>query len=232
MTTTETTTTTIRVNAHELYQLLTAGMICAGKDITLPMLSCVRLETSGNELLAISTDRFRMGVARIGFVAEAGVDTSKFVALLPVEDVKRTVASLKIPAKERDIVVVTLTLSDGKLAWTRDDDTWSGVMRDESADLQFPKWRGLMAPPANRPALAEQNTEYVGFMCTAPYLADFGKAVWGRDQTIIIEPSEKPGRPIMVRVGEHFLGLLMPVRKSDFDTAAVRAQWNGILETS
>lgn len=232
MTTTETTTTTIRVNAHELGQLLTAGMICAGKDSTLPMLSCVRLETRGKELLAVSTDRFRMGVARIGFVASEDTDASQFVALVPIDDVKRTISGLKTPVKERDTVVVTLTLGDGKIAWTREDGILSGVMRDESANLQFPRWQALMAPCANRATLAEQNAAYVGFMCTATYLADFAKAVWGRDQTMIVEPAESPGRPIIVRVGTHFLGLLMPVRKADYDTNDIRDDWMNILETS
>lgn len=232
MTTTETTTTTIRVNAFELGQLLTAGMICAGKDSTLPSLCCVKLETRGNQLLAISTDRFRMGVARIGFVSSEDTDASQFVALVPLEDVKRTVASLKVPVKHRDTVVVTLTLGGGKIAWTRDDDTWSGVMRDESDNMQFPRWQALMAPCANRPILPHQSAEYVGFICTAPYLADFAKAVWDRDQAMIVEPAESAGRPVIVRVGTHFLGLLMPVRKSDFDDTDVRDAWMSILETS
>lgn len=51
------------VAAHTLRDMLTAGLLAAGKDNTLPTLASVRLEWDRHELRVVATDRYRLMVA-------------------------------------------------------------------------------------------------------------------------------------------------------------------------
>lgn len=51
------------VAAHTLRDMLTAGLLAAGKDNTLPTLASVRLEWDEHELRVVATDRYRLMVA-------------------------------------------------------------------------------------------------------------------------------------------------------------------------
>jgi len=54
------------VKAAELHRWLSDVLPFAGTDDTLPMLRCIKVESDGKRLLAATTDRFTMGVSKLG----------------------------------------------------------------------------------------------------------------------------------------------------------------------
>lgn len=67
------------VPADVFAEAITQVAVAAGKDDTLPMLTGMRLEISGNRVVLAATDRFRLAVRELTWSASANVD----IAVLP-----------------------------------------------------------------------------------------------------------------------------------------------------
>lgn len=237
----------LELTAFDAHYLLKTSLVCTGTDRTVPVLCAVRLEVQGRYLLAVSTDRFRLGIARVGLkgymragepytyenstIPESDAPDSGFEAvLLDSADVKVAAAALKPGRREGEMPVTFTRRPDGGIDWENRYTGQSGRMRP--VDASFPKWRGLIPDQALRaPSVLRTDPEPDGyrFMCNAAYLADFAKAAKFRGAPIVVEPTSGPNRPIVVRVGADFLGLIMPVRGGAGDQAEDRAVWVELL---
>lgn len=213
-----TTATTFEVTTWDAHRWLKASLVCAGTDDTLPMLTHVRLTHVGKTLVLASTDRFRMGFVRIDARGDEGFTFDRLV--LDGKDVKQAATILK-PANVREREVgVDFTLTDEGLAYKRWDGV-QGVIR--IADVDFPSIDNLMKLPT------DDDEVHGAFEVNTDYLAAFAKVRFDKRDQIQLVGGSIPGRPIRVKVGEHFAGLLMPIRVPDNNHAATWASWSDIL---
>lgn len=131
------TVTDTTVNAHALWRAMSAGSLAASKDTSLPMLQRVHVFTSGGQLFAETTDRFRLIRAR---TAWTGAD--QFDVLLDIADVKRIIAYVKTGARDRRDRQVDVSLTaDGKFSVL---DRQGGVFAWHDGDVQFPNTDNLL----------------------------------------------------------------------------------------
>ena len=222
------------ITASALYHVITEAMICAGRDDSLPMLTCVKLETTAGQLIAVCTDRFRMGVSR------APIEGTDTIDMLIDGKQAKTLAALLKPQRGRFAVEHKVEIESvgepgsytHKLKWSCTNGT-SGTI--DTVDAGFPKWRGLIGPASEHGDEITDNHETPDayrFRCNPKYLAEFAKAARGQADYMTVEPMMGSNRPIAIRVGEHFLGLLMPVRNSEHaqsDSRTSRAAWRDIV---
>lgn len=213
-----TTTTTFEVSTWDAHRWLKASLVCAGNDDTLPMLTNVRLTHVGRTLVLASTDRFRLGFVRIDARGDEGFAFDQLI--LDGKDVKQAATILK-PANTREREVgVDFTVTEEGMTYKRWDGV-SGLIR--FADVDFPNVDQLMHTP-------KADDEPQGaFQVNTDYLAGFAKVRFEKRDQIQLIGGSIPGRPIRVKVGEHFAGLLMPIRVPDNNHAATWASWDGIL---
>jgi DNA polymerase III subunit beta len=61
----EQTTATFTMNAAILNDLLSGTLIAAGKDSSLPVLTCVQIESRDGKIIAAATDRYRLFIGRV-----------------------------------------------------------------------------------------------------------------------------------------------------------------------
>lgn len=212
------TTSTFEVSTWDAHRWLKASLVCAGTDDTLPTLTHVRLTHVGKTLVLASTDRFRLGYVRID--ARGDEDFTFEQKILDGKDVKQAATILK-PANVREREVgVGFTITDEGLAYKRWDGV-QGVIR--FADVDFPKVDQLMKLPSG------DDDMHGAFQANTDYLAAFAKARFEKRDQIQLIGGSAPDRPIRVKVGEHFAGLLMPIRVPDHDHAGTWASWSDIL---
>jgi DNA polymerase III subunit beta len=65
--TTTATTTSFTIKAPLFDDLLSGALIAAGKDSSLPVLTCLQLESRDGKLIAAATDRYRLFIGRLSF---------------------------------------------------------------------------------------------------------------------------------------------------------------------
>lgn len=204
------------VSTHDAHRWFKASLVCAGKDDTLPMLTHVQLKHVGNTLLLTSTDRFRLGVVRI----EALEDVPTFEPMiLNGKDVKQAATVLKAVNAGTREVPVTFTIEDREITYRRADGI-GGVIRIE--DVDFPGVDRLLTMP-------NCEDDLFPFEVNSTYLADFAKVRFETRDNIGIYPGTGPGKPVRVKVGNHFVGLIMPVRVPDNNHTATWDTWSGLL---
>lgn len=195
----------ITLTARALHDLVKPVLPLAGKDSMLPVINAVLIERRGDYLTATATDRFRIGICRQRYEGEG-----EFRALVPLGVVRNLLALFK-PSRSSDN---SLTLA------VKDDTIYaeaSGGLGFDFADMrvgyrlqdgQYPGVREMV-----RKALANEPTgSAVGL--SADFLADWRHAGATVEVKIV-----SPYKPMIVRSGNHFLGLVMPRKLIDGDTA-------------
>lgn len=208
----------------ELRVLLAPVVPFASNDDRLPVLTAVSLNVRGGYLVAAATDRFRMAMQRVRLAA--GVPDG-FAALVDIAFVKKLLAAFK-PVRGRDPLEVTLTVEDDTI-WA----TAGGGFGFDLADIrigsrlilgQFPTVETLVTRD-----LAEQPTADV-FGLNPSFLAAFKTAadVHG-EPVIVVRPGVGAGKPVMVQVGDDFLGLLMPRKSRDVGAPPFAHGWAEFL---
>jgi DNA polymerase-3 subunit beta len=111
--------------------------IAAGRDDTLPILTGIRMEISGDSVTLAATDRYRLAVRELAWSAElAGLDTA---ALVPA----RTLAETAKALAACDVVTISLAstgVGDGLMGFE------GGGRRTTTRllDGEFPKYRALL----------------------------------------------------------------------------------------
>lgn len=208
------TDVTLEVRAREFYQLLSEAVPFAGTDDTLPMLTGICLTSEGNDLIAVATDRYTLGVSRITLSEPVGLFDQR---LLPVKSIARIKGIFPVPRGGE--LFLRLTFTDEGLvieqAGTLDQALPSTRFSVKWIDAKFPQWRSLLH--GKTPVRENPQNVQAGF--NPSYMARFARAKQGSEAMVINAP-EKVNAPWIVSLGEHFVGLLMPVR---IDT--VQAAW-------
>lgn len=220
---------TLTLNTHDLHRALKTAAVFATTDATIPGLRGVKINVlPTGEILFSATDRFRIGIVRITATEHAGIDPAGQPFYLSLDDVKTLVPLLKVPARDQGKHTTDVTLDARELTW--DTGTTRGAFRHY--DHETPKLFSLIDTEATTPIVAEDAKANASRLGVNPaYLASFAKAAWERRDTMIVEPATTPARPCMIRVGDHFLGLIMPVRTngSAADSVETREAWRDLV---
>ncbi len=123
--------------------------VAAGKDDTLPMLTGIRVEIEGTDVVLAATDRFRLAVRKLEWMPTAG-ETSAAV-LVPAKTLSESAKTLG----GSPLAPVGLALGSGSSVGT---DGMLGIVADgrrtttRLLDAEFPKFRQLL--PAEHTAMA------------------------------------------------------------------------------
>lgn len=195
-----------------------ALLFAAPPSMMLPMLEAVRLEFTDGQLIAVATDRFALGVSRVeyrGPAATVCVGGSDAKALV------KMARTLKRDEKSRQ-VDVEVGAEGAQLAFrfsTGESMTVRGL------DVSFPQWRSLI------PTDAARMGGITGCGYNPALVAKFAKVrpgEHGAGARMVMFPSVtaagRPG-PTAVRVGEGFIGLLMPIRPDGDEWEYQRPDW-------
>ncbi|MFZ2175681.1 MAG: hypothetical protein WAW17_16915 [Rhodococcus sp. (in: high G+C Gram-positive bacteria)] len=217
------------VLSHELHLLLKTAAEFASRDDTLPSINVVHLEVQNNQLLAVGTDRFVMGVARASVAGPAEQLPEGFLLDVTVTDVKALLPLLKVAKRDESSLTVSVTVGKDALHLLRSDGVAARLV---DADVEFPKWRHLMGNARNAQRIGTATGHAVSI--SPDLLAKFAKAKRAGDFMAIEPNQESAYRPIVIRVGTHFIGILMPTRVPDGssthpDSVEVRDAWAGVL---
>lgn len=223
--------TTITLTATQLRDLVTPVLPHASKDVTLPILTALRIRTTGQYVTAIATDRYRIGFQRIALdpAPEAGFDATVYVGAL------KQILGIFRPTRAHN-PTLSLTVEGEKLTVAAADTLDSafgarGGFVGASLTFQlvngdYPKLDRLV-----RDAL-EGEPEQAAMAATfnPEFLADF-RIGQPRHQPMRISPTGAATRPWLIRIGDDFLGLLVPVRFADAaSTPGDPASWLALLD--
>ena len=218
--------TRITVDLGALRTILAAAVPFAGSENAMPGINAALLEGKGKWLVATATDRYALGKSR---VAAEGVDG--FRALVKLADAKHILKTFTAAKGQESPVVVSLTVQDrtttdtAKLTVDREDglfaDCDSLTATYSLVDGEFPKTDSLFHKW--KPA-----TERAGGGFNPQQLAKFQHVVSAHGEPIRLTIGDGSGTTI-VQAGDHFLGLIMPVRLSETSPVADLAGWVDVL---
>lgn len=219
-------THTATLTARDLTNLVAPVLPFTDRTGFLPLLWSVKIEAHGPHLVAMATDRYRIGVKRI--VPEITPDP-KFAALVPASVLARIRSTFKHtrrsnPSLRLEVTGDVLRVSGAEEFEGLFDASFSFRLPNPVADypdIQKLLVKALSAEPPAEPTAGSFNPHF---------LADFAAASAGA-QTMRLSPSGPADKPWIVRVGDDFLGLIVPIRHEvGEDTAAVRADWLALLQ--
>jgi hypothetical protein len=221
----ERTDPTFTLTTTQLHALLAPVLPFADKGDTLPILAGVRVHSSGEYLYATATDRYRLGVQRVK-VTPPDEDTvgvpADLVFVLEGSAVRGLLAMHKTVRGGGDPALTFTVREDrvtvtgaGSFGFMDSSTSWRTV------DGTYPKLASILTAAVERAnAKPEEHGPPVGACFNPTYLADF--------QHVTPRHSREPLRlwigsatsAMLVRVGQDFIGALMPVRYADGNGAA------------
>lgn len=196
---------------QEVERVIAAVLPHTTTDEHLPMICCVNLEvTEDGRLIAVATDRYTLGVAWASFTdwMEDAAPTGALAARVFAADLKRLLAFLR-PHRKTSAV---WTLTDGKLTAAVGEES----IAVRTVDVNYTDWRkllgGLLAKRdgvSGPPVMGLYPRNVAKFLASAKALGvDTGVPMtWHMGPTGLGAP--------FIRIGEHFVGVLMPVRLAD-----------------
>jgi DNA polymerase III sliding clamp (beta) subunit (PCNA family) len=132
----------LSISAPELAAALDAIRFAASSDPELPMLGGVLFDIEGDLLYAVTTDRYRMAVARAGTAGHGGPRRQVFVPL-PLADAMRALLT--------DDASVQLTVDGDRVALQAGDRQAAG----QCLTRGFPDYRRLVRPPSGHGILVD-----------------------------------------------------------------------------
>ncbi|MEB4210960.1 hypothetical protein [Mycobacterium sp. 94-17] len=183
------------MSAADLHRIMHNGVLFAAKNEHLPMIEAVRLEFSTDQVVSVATDRFVLGVTRADYSGEA------FTTMIDRGDAERLAKLAKTNGNTvRDVSIESVGNTLVFVFTTGESVTVTPV------DHEFPKYRQLIP--------TEQRGGVAGHVAVNPaYLAKFTKVITENPQLTLSLGA--PTKPVGVRVGGDFVGLIMPVRAAE-----------------
>jgi hypothetical protein len=187
-------------------------------DDDLPILNAVHLYWDGHQLHAQATDHRRIGWAswhpddaperdvQGDIFHQPGSGDPPWQILIPLADAAHLVKTYKLPPKEAVRVPLTLDIVFGRLTVERERDSGHPSITTEIDNRpgEFPDVRALLAKWDAAEAVQ-------GLAFTAKLLADFAKV---RPRGPLELKFTGDRTPVLVTIGERFVGAISPVRMS------------------
>ena len=191
--------TTFEITRGDLAKALTIGLKFAGKDSTLPMLCGIDLSITKRQFVVAGTDRFRFGLLRLDVNELEGKDG-------------------RLGFLERSTATFLLKMLNGgrsrsklerlKVKVEGSSLTIAGYGRSVTVDLvseEFPDVTRILTDQM------KASVDVDNWAVNTDYFADFKGAAWNPGDSARIRATS-PSRAVVVMVGEHFIGIIMPVR--------------------
>jgi len=211
----EVTTMKLEIMSADLFQVLNdASQFAAPANSGAPVIECVRLETTPNDaqtvnLIGVATDRFVLGVSRVTATGDAGIG-----ALLSTDDVKNVLRIAKTSKRDagRRVTVevdtdALVTPHRGRVTFTF---TTGETITVTAIEEQFPKFRQLLTPDVGAMARCAS-----GLGVSPGKVAQFARVAAAKYHPMQVFPGIGDNgrlKPVHVRIGDDFYGLIMPVR--------------------
>ena len=213
---------TVTMKASQVRALFEPILPFTDKGVSLPSLTCALVTSTGGHLYALATDRYRIGVQRVK-VGDSLPDGLRF--LIERSSMRGILALYKV--SRADDPELTLAIEDSRLTITG---AGSFGFLDSSTSWslpshEFPKVSQVLVQACE---LAAKGTAPTAL--NAAYLADFRAAVPRiGNQPMRIWAQES--LPSLVRIGDDFIGALMPVRSvgHDYADGALGDEWLAAL---
>ena len=204
----------IETKSADLFRIMNDALQFASPAIGVPAIESVRLETTKNDadsvnLIGVATDRFVLGVSRVVADGDSGLGVT-----LSTADVKNVLRVAKTPKRDESWRRVTIETTDATTLPDRGRVTFtftSGETISVSAiDETFPRWRQLLDPDVDAMAKCAS-----GLGVDPLKLAQFARVAAAKGSPMQLYPGVSITgtlKPVHVRIGDDFYGLVMPVR--------------------
>lgn len=204
MTDPKTLPVTFQISAREFVDTLTTALTFALRDSTLPMLDGVDLNIHKGQLVTTATDRFRLALIRSEIDELEGKDGR--LGFLDYAAARRLIALVKPAGRGAGMILVplTVTVADGKITV---DNKSERVTVPISTIVTPPDVIKLITESIAREAKSSRD-----WSVNPKLLASFATASRGDMAAVRVND---PTRPLIVSIGDNFIGLLMPVRMGD-----------------
>lgn len=209
---------TVTISTADLMGLLGDTIPFASSSDDLPALNSINVFWDGTKLHTQATDRYRIGWAswhpddeperdyQGDVFSQPGSGDDPWRILIPLDDAAHLVKTYKLPPKEA-FAPLTVDCHDGQLSVKRHRDT------GHPAITTVIDGRGDAFPDVEQHLANHDVIEKVeGLSFTAKYLADFAKV---RARGALQMRFTGDTSPVLVTIGERFVGLIMPVRETD-----------------
>ncbi|MEV4161426.1 hypothetical protein [Nonomuraea dietziae] len=199
----------VTLTGTALRQYVGAVLPHASTDDTLPMLTAVVFEVADGALYARATDRYTMGIVRHPLDTEQQQPTSGLSVVISAAALQATIRQVNARAQ------VTLTVTEQAITMEQTG-AFTLACRLPALDERpfLPNWRTWFADQVRSEPDRAVHTDR-GTALGPAYLARFRPAA--RDHLPLrFRPA---GRTVVVTCGEHFLGLISPVRPTDRESA-------------
>lgn len=198
---------TLEITARDLKHLVTPLLPMVDTSGMLP-LEAVNFEVRDGWLLGTATDRFRLALHR------TRTATKHFDALVSARSLRTILATFK--ASRFADPVLELTVDGGQLlveqAEAMELEFLSATMRFALVDGPFPDIAEVILEALNGTHGARKSNDWFGV--NAGYLADWRHAVT-KGSPLYVQVGPSPNRPVIIAVGDDFIGLQMPMRYTE-----------------
>jgi len=188
----------------QVERVIAAVLPHASGDTTLPTLNSIRIELDGHRFLAMATDRYSLGVCRADLKTwdEKAKRAKPVTAQLPPSDLKRLFTFLR-PTRT---VPADWTLTADALTVVADGNS---LTIHAAEGENYPKWRSLFDSVVKTDAAPGTD------MAFTPRVVDhFHKSAKALGHVSMRWRFTTPLKPVIVEIGEDFVGMLMPCRIS------------------
>lgn len=197
------------IASAELSRIVDDAALFACRDRQLPSIKCVHFESTAKSLVCVGTDRFTLGASVTDYADDNG---EEFAFSLDLPQAKMVSALAKSCRSAMSMVSITLT--PGRVTF----DFLSGEgLTVPVLDETFPDWRKLIGSQLAR---EPESTQATGI--NPVYLARFGRVHNARR---MIMRATGAASPIVMKIGDSFVGLLMPVRIEAGETELGSIEW-------
>lgn len=210
----------ITVDGDKLCQALAAVVPHAG---AMDSLEWLRIDIAGDTLTAYTTDRYTIGLARIDGEAIIDCDRDLWSIDILADDAKLIAAIFK-PGKDQQASIrlhattTDLTITDVSGLVTGRELTVGATTSVEHL-ASVPRLVAKAALDADQSVITSASA---ALWVTGPkQWAKFIKSATNYPRESIVVEAHEPNRPFLITIGEHFIGLLMPIR-SDAATSEGR----------
>ena len=203
MNATTTATTSFTIKAPLFDDLLSGALIAAGKDSSLPVLTCLQLESRDGKLIAAATDRYRLFIGRLAFDTLELKPENDLKILILRDDVAK-IRSLIKPLTGKRVLnpYVQLTIDGERITVSTVD-----------GSITFLSWGGTFPPYEHLIPTVFEPSDEIGV--NPAFLADLAK-VPGIDKSVpLIIRTSGSRKPLLceTRAGDiQWQLLLMPMR--------------------
>ncbi len=208
---------TVTISHKDLAQLLLPVLPHVAQDrySMVPVLEAVRLTTVGGYLTATATDRYTAAKTR-----HPVPEGTEFHALVTARQLKGLLAMFK-PARGQ-VGELTLTVTErGDLQVEGPSALFAGAsIHYDVLDAEYPKVDTIFAANLGRTEVEQARTVALN----AAFMAKFQLAA--RDGLPIEVSAGAAHQPVVVTSGDHFVGIIMPVRSSGDPTSV---DWSTVL---